>query len=51
MPELVDLVNAKDKAIGKTSREEAHAKGSLHRAVLVFVFNKQCKTGLQGFSE
>jgi len=47
MPEPVDLVNAKDKVIGKTTKEEAHAKGSLHRAVHVFVFNKEGMLFLQ----
>mgnify|MGYP000916684160 CR=1 FL=1 len=40
MTELVDVVDSNDVAIGKKTKEEAHAHGLPHRASCVFVFYK-----------
>lgn len=37
--ELFDVVDERDQVIGQAPRREVHAKGLLHRAVHVFVFN------------
>lgn len=37
--EWFDVVDQDDKVIGRASREEAHEKGLLHRAVHIMVFN------------
>lgn len=39
MPEEVILVNKEDLPIGSMYKLEAHEKGTLHRAVSVFIFN------------
>ena len=40
MPEdIFDIVNEKDEVIGRAPRSEVHARGLLHRAVHVLVFN------------
>jgi len=39
MQEQVILVNKKDEPIGLMNKLEAHEKGTLHRAVSVFIFN------------
>ena len=39
MQEQVILVNKKDEPIGLMDKIEAHAKGLLHRAVSIFIFN------------
>ncbi|HUG92204.1 MAG TPA: NUDIX domain-containing protein, partial [Planctomycetaceae bacterium] len=42
MPEeLFDVVDADDRVIGQAARSEVHARGLLHRAVHVFVFDAQ----------
>lgn len=37
--ELFDVVDEHDRVIGRATRGEVHAKGLLHRAVHVFLFN------------
>ena len=37
--ELFDVVDADDRVIGQATRGEVHARGLLHRAAHVFVFN------------
>lgn len=38
--ERFDVVDAEDRVIGRASRAEVHARGLLHRAVHVFLFNR-----------
>ncbi len=45
--EHVVLVNANDEAIGEMEKMEAHQKGELHRAISVFVFDKEGRLLLQ----
>lgn len=45
--ELFDVVNAHDEVIGQERRAEVHARGLLHRAVSVFVFNSSGQLLLQ----
>lgn len=45
--EMFDVVNERNEVIGQTPRGEVHAKGLLHRAVHVFVFNKRGEVYLQ----
>jgi isopentenyl-diphosphate delta-isomerase len=48
MPEdIFDLVNERDEVIGRAPRSEVHARGLLHRAVHVLVFNAQGEMFLQ----
>ncbi len=44
---FVEVVNKKDKVIGKIERRIVHEKPTLHRAVHVFVFNKKKEIFLQ----
>lgn len=37
--EIFDVVDERDKVVGQAPRGEVHARGLLHRAVHVFVFN------------
>lgn len=37
--EPLDVVDGEDRVIGRATRAEIHAKGLLHRAVHIFVFN------------
>jgi len=37
--EQLDVVDAEDRVIGRATRAEIHAKGLLHRAVHIFIFN------------
>ena len=37
--EIFDVVNERDEVIGQKPRSEVHARGLLHRAVHVLVFN------------
>jgi len=39
--EWFDVVDQNDKVIGRATREEAHARGLLHRAVHIMVFNSR----------
>jgi isopentenyl-diphosphate delta-isomerase type 1 len=42
MPEeLFDIVDEQDRVIGRAPRSEVHARGLLHRAVHIFVFNSR----------
>ena len=45
--EMFDIVDNKDRIIGQGSRHEVHTKKLLHRAVHVFVFNKDHEIFLQ----
>ena len=41
--EYFDVVNEKDKVIGKASRDECHKKGLLHRASHILILNSEGK--------
>lgn len=43
MEEILYHVNENDKVLGKISRSEAHSKGLLHRAGIVFLMNNKGK--------
>lgn len=45
--EIFDVVNERNEVIGTAPRGEVHAKGLLHRAVHIFVFNKHGELWLQ----
>ena len=45
--EIFDVVNEQDEVIGRASRAEVHARGLMHRAVHVLVFNKAGEVFLQ----
>ena len=45
--EIFDIVNERDEVIGRASRREVHARGLLHRAVHVLVFNARGQVFLQ----
>jgi isopentenyl-diphosphate delta-isomerase len=45
--EKVILVDAQDREVGVEEKLKAHLSGKLHRAVSVFIFNKQGETLLQ----
>ncbi len=45
--EMFDVVNERNEVTGQKPRGEVHAKGLLHRAVHVFVFNKRGDVYLQ----
>src|SRR3989344_1401791 len=45
--ELFDNVDANDKVIGTTNKKEAHAKGYIHRVVVIYVFSPQGKLYVQ----
>lgn len=48
MPEdIFDIVNDRDEVIGRKPRSEVHARGLLHRAVHVLVFNSRGEIFLQ----
>ena len=48
MPEeIFDIVNDRDEVIGRKPRSEVHARGLLHRAVHVLVFNSRGQIFLQ----
>ena len=48
MPEdIFDIVNERDEVIGRKPRSEVHARGLLHRAVHVLVFNSRGEIFLQ----
>ena len=44
--ELFDMVDPDDRVIGQVTRGEVHARGLLHRAAHVFVFNSNEYTAL-----
>ncbi len=39
--EMLDVVNERDEVVGRAPRREVHARGLLHRAVHLFVFNSR----------
>ncbi len=45
--EIFDIVNERDEVIGRSPRSEVHARGLLHRAVHVLVFNARGQVFLQ----
>lgn len=45
--EIFDVVNDRDEVIGQAPRSEVHARGLLHRAAHVLVFNTQGEVFLQ----
>ena len=45
--EIFDVVNERDEVIGHAPRQEVHARGLLHRAVHVLVFNARGEVFLQ----
>ena len=45
--EWFDVVDQNDNVIGRATREEAHAKGLLHRAVHIMVFNARGELFIQ----
>jgi len=45
--EIFDVVNERDEVIGRAPRREVHARGLLHRAVHVLVFNARGELFLQ----
>jgi 16S rRNA (adenine1518-N6/adenine1519-N6)-dimethyltransferase len=45
--EMFDVVDEHDEVVGQATRAEVHARGLLHRAVHVFVFNKRGELLLQ----
>jgi len=48
MPEeCFDVVNERDEVIGRATRNEVHARGLLHRAVHVLVYNSKGQVFLQ----
>jgi len=49
--DLFDIVNERDEVVGRAPRSEVHARGLLHRAVHVLVFNARGETFLQKRSQ
>jgi isopentenyl-diphosphate delta-isomerase len=45
--EFFDIVNERDEPVGRALRDEVHARGLRHRAVLIFVFNAAGQIFLQ----
>jgi 16S rRNA (adenine1518-N6/adenine1519-N6)-dimethyltransferase len=45
--EIFDVVNERDEVIGRAPRREVHARGLLHRAVHILVFNARGEVFLQ----
>jgi isopentenyl-diphosphate delta-isomerase type 1 len=45
--EIFDVVNERDEVIGRAPRSEVHARGLLHRAIHVLVFNSRGEVFLQ----
>ena len=45
--EWFDVVNERDEVVGRATRREVHARGLLHRAVHVLVFDKAGRIFLQ----
>lgn len=45
--EFFDVVNERDEVIGRAPRREVHARGLLHRAIHVLVFNARGEVFLQ----
>jgi isopentenyldiphosphate isomerase len=52
MPEeIFDIVNTRDEVVGRASRGDVHARGLMHRAVHVLVFNARGEVFLQKRSQ
>ena len=49
--EIFDVVNERDEVVGRAPRKEVHARGLLHRAVHVLVFNARGELFLQKRSQ
>lgn len=47
MEEIFDIVNEQDQVVGSAPRSEVHAKGLLHRAAHILLFNQEGKVLLQ----
>lgn len=45
--EILDVVNERDEVVDQKPRSEVHARGLLHRAIHVLVFNSRGETFLQ----
>jgi isopentenyl-diphosphate delta-isomerase type 1 len=45
--EWFDVVNERDEVVGRATRRDVHARGLLHRAVHVLVFDRQGRVFLQ----
>jgi isopentenyl-diphosphate delta-isomerase type 1 len=45
--EIFDVVNERDEVVGQATRREVHARGLLHRAVHVLVFDRAGRVFLQ----
>ena len=45
--EIFDVVNERDEVVGQNTRREVHARGLLHRAIHVLVFNEGGEIFLQ----
>jgi isopentenyldiphosphate isomerase len=45
--EYFDVVNERDEVVGRATRKEVHARGLLHRAVHVLVYNSKGQVFLQ----
>ncbi len=45
--EIFDVVDENDEVVGQLPRSEVHARGLLHRAVSIFVFNSSGQLLLQ----
>jgi len=45
--DIFDIVNERDEVIGRAPRREVHARGLLHRAMHVLIFNSRGETFLQ----
>jgi isopentenyldiphosphate isomerase len=45
--EIFDVVNERDEVVGQSTRREVHARGLLHRAAHVLVFNSRGQVFLQ----
>ncbi|OGM03166.1 hypothetical protein A3K72_00550 [Candidatus Woesearchaeota archaeon RBG_13_36_6] len=43
MKQMIDVVDEKDKVIGKATIDEVHNKGLLHRAIHIFIINPEGK--------
>ena len=51
LDEILEVVDEKNKVIGKATRGECYKKGLLHRAVNIFIFNSQGEVFLHQRSE
>ena len=47
MPEIIDIINSKNRKIKTATRDEAHQKALRHRVAACFILNKEGKVYLQ----